>query len=74
MTNKKSKGAYAPHGQGGNLPSDDDKPQKTERWATMMYAIYEKSTGYLITITEVNAFTRHELENCGFICRKVGAK
>lgn len=37
-----------------------------------MYQIIEKSTGYVIDVATVNAETRRLLEQCGFICRKVG--
>lgn len=37
-----------------------------------MYQIIEKSTGYVVDVTTVNIETRRLLEECGFICRKVG--
>ena len=38
-----------------------------------MYKIIEKTTGYVIDIAKINVETRKELENAGFICKKVGA-
>lgn len=37
-----------------------------------MYAIIEKTSGLVIDVAKVNAPTRKMLEECGFICRKVG--
>lgn len=39
-----------------------------------MYAIIEKTSGYVVDVCMVNLETRKMLEDCGFICRKVVEK
>lgn len=36
-----------------------------------MYAIIEKTSGYVVDVCKVNAETRKLLEESGFICREV---
>lgn len=37
-----------------------------------MYQIIEATSGYVVDVCEVNFDTRKLLEECGFLCRKVG--